>query len=176
MKLRKLLKFIRGQNGFTLIELIVTLAITSVISLGTTMSVFQMTNRTNRNTEYITASQQTMNAIYWIGRDAQMSQNTKPSTTNATGFPLQLEWTEWDTSRHQVIYSIEGDTLKRSYTVNGTTPVDTMVAQYINSQSENTTCEYIDKVLTINVTSTVGTGTRAVSVSKLREITPRPGI
>jgi hypothetical protein len=89
-----------------------------------------------------------------------------------------LSWTEWDNSQHQVTYSIstEDDRLRRSYSIDGGEPGQTVVAQYINSTSENTTCEVIDGELNLKVTCTVGTGLNAVSVTKEREVTPRPGL
>jgi len=114
-----------------------------------------------------------MNAIYWLSRDAQMSQTVEPG--GASGFPLTLSWIEWDNSAHQITYSIEGDKLRRSYS-DGGEPSQTVVAQYINSVSENTGCEFTGGVLTVELTVTVGTGSNAVSVTKVREITPRPGL
>ena len=54
---------------------------------------------------------------------------------------------------------------------------ETLIAQYINSESENTTCEFSsDNVLLVKVTATTGVGPRSVSVTKESEITPRPGL
>lgn len=164
----------RGQPGFTVIEVIVALAITSIIGLGATMITGQVLTQSGTNRDYTTASRHTMNAIYWISRDAQMSQDR--TLGGASGFPLTLVWTEWDNSQHQVTYSIEDDRLTRSSTVDGGEPVETLVAQYVNSVSENTTCAFSDRVLTVKVTATVGNGTHALSVTKVREITPRPGL
>jgi len=115
-----------------------------------------------------------MNSIYWVTHDAQMSQTIEPD--GASGFPLTLSWTEWDNSEHQVIYSLDDDRLMRSYSIDGNEPGETLVAQYINSVSENTTCEFASGMLTLKVTTTVGEGKRAISVTKLHEITPRPGL
>ena len=164
----------KGQRGFTLIEVIVALAITGLIGVGTATATVQVLNQSTRNSDYTTASRHTMNAIYWISRDAQMSQTIAPG--GASGFPLTLSWIEWDNSAHQVIYSIQDEKLRRSYSVDGGVPSETVVAQYTNSVSENTTCEFTGGILTIRVTTTVGEGSHALSVTKVRKITPRSGL
>jgi len=164
----------KGQRGFTLIEVIAALAITGLIGVGVSTATVQVLNQSARNSDYTTASGHTMNAIYWISRDAHVSQTVEPN--GASGFPLTLSWTEWDNSEHEVTYAIDGDKLRRNYSVDGGGPNQTLVAQYINSVSENTTCEFTGGVLMIRVTTTVGDGTHAISVAKVRKITPRPGL
>lgn len=174
MIFNKLRRISKEQKGFTLIEVIMALAITGIIGLGTAMATGQILTQAAKNSDYGTAIQHTMNAIYWISRDAQMSQTLEPN--GASSFPLILSWTEWDNSEHQVTYSIEGDMLRRSYSINGGAPSETVVAQYIDSVSENTKCELTSGLLTLKVTTTIGEGVHAISVTRVREIAPRPGL
>ena len=163
-----------NQKGFTLLEVVAVLAITGLIGVGAAIATNQVVNQGANNSDYTAASQHTMNAMHWISRDAQMSQTLEPS--GPSGFPLTLSWTEWDNSAHQIIYSIEDDKLKRSYSVDGVAPSQTVVAQQINSAAENTTCEFASGVLTVKMTATIGTGLKAISVTKVREISPRPSL
>ena len=174
--IRRILRLIsKKQAGFTLIEVLVAAALTSVIGYGAATAAFQVVTQNSRNNLYTTASRNTMNAIHWISRDAQMTQTVTPDG-GTTGFPLTLTWVEWDNSVHQIVYSIAGDTIRRSYSVDGGDPTEVMIAQYINSTGQNTMCELNGDVLTIKVTATVGQGSHAVSMSKVREITPRPSL
>jgi prepilin-type N-terminal cleavage/methylation domain-containing protein len=161
-------RMISSQRGFTLIEVLVALAIISLIGGGVSTATIQILKQGVRNGDYTTASQYTMNAIHWISRDAEMSQTV--ATDGVSGFPLTLNWIDWGGAKYQVIYTIEDNKLKRSYSVNGGAPSQTVVAEYVNTISENTTCEFGSRVLTTQVTTTVGKGAHAVSVTNVRKI------
>jgi len=174
MIIRLLSRNNQTQPGFTLIEVLVALIITAIIVLGASMATVQVLRQGCRNNNYTTASRQAMNAIFWISRDVQMAQAI--TTNGEAGFPLSLIWTEWDNSEHQVSYSIVDNQLMRSYSVSSAEPILTLVAEYINSNSENTSCEINDRVFILKVTATVGDGTGIVSVARNREIIPRPDL
>ena len=174
MKFHKLWSILENQNGFTLLEVIAALAITGFLSVGVTAATVQVVNQGAYNSDYNTATSHALNAIHWISWDAQMAQTLEPD--GPSGFPLKLSWVEWDNTDHQVIYAEVGDKLYRSYSVDGGTPRENMIAQYINWVSDNTTCDINGDILTLKVTATVGTGLNAVSVTREREITPRPGL
>ena len=158
----------RSRRGFTLIDVLLAMAIMSLIGAGVSTAAIQILKQGVRNGAYTTASQYTMNAIHWISRDAEMSQTVV--TGGASGFPLTLNWTDWGSSEYQVVYVLEDDKLTRSYSVNGSETSQTVVAEYVNTISENTTCEYNSRVLSMQVTTTIGTGARAVSVTNMRKI------
>jgi hypothetical protein len=138
------------------------------------MATIQVVNQGGRNSDYTIASRHTLNAIHWISRDTQMAQTVEPE--GSSGFPLTLSWIEWDNSTHQIVYSVKEDKLKRSYSIDGGEPDESVVAQCIDMMSENTRCEVIGETLNLKVTAVVGDGSDAVSVTKVREITPRPSL
>jgi prepilin-type N-terminal cleavage/methylation domain-containing protein len=176
MIFRKLGWIVKGQRGFTLIEFIAALAITGLIGVGAAAATVQVLNQGTKNSDYTTASRYSMNAIHWISRDARLAQTVE--TGGTSGFPLELSWTEWDNSDHQVIYiiDVQQDKLKRRYSIDGGEPREAVVSHHINSVAGNTTCEFVNGMLAVKVTCNVGTGSNAVSVTKKCDIAPRPGL
>ena len=117
MKLRRLFSIKSDQRGVTIIESAVSILIIAFISLGATMTNAQVIDRTSRNNDYTTAGRQTLNATHWISNDVQMAQVLQPS--GPAGFPLTLQWVEWDNSAHQVVYSLDGTTLQPGQSTTG---------------------------------------------------------
>ena len=91
MIIRRLRLALHSQKGFTLIEVLAVLVITSIIGLGATITTLQVLSQGSQNNDYTTASRHAMNAIYWVSRDAQMSQTVTPG--GGDGFPLTLNST-----------------------------------------------------------------------------------
>jgi prepilin-type N-terminal cleavage/methylation domain-containing protein len=174
--LRTVRRFRRNQAGYTLIEMIAVLAISSIIGLSAAISSGQVITQTVRNNDFTTANRQVLNALHWMSRDAQMAQYI----SGASGFPissnLTLSWNTWDNVFNQVVYAVEGDELKRYYTV-GTDPTEvTMVAQYVSIDPASTNCTATSDELIITLTGTVGEGDRTISITKEKTISPRPWI
>ena len=166
----------RNQRGFTMIEMLVSLAITGFISLGATIASAQVLNETARNNDATAASRQSMNAIFWISRDAQMAL----TTAGAANFPntgnLTFTWKEWDNSVHQASYSLVNGELRRAYSVDGGTENFTLVAEYINPDAALTNSVSDNGVLTVKITSSVGEGDRIVNITKSRQVASRPNL
>lgn len=168
MIIQNIKKSIGNRQGFTLIEVVLVLAIMSVIGTVASIATVQIMKQGARNGDFTAAGQYTMTAIQWIDQDAEMSQQIE--TNGASGFPLTLSWIDWDSNEYEVVYSTENGTLKRNYSINSTIASQMIVAKCINSISENTTCERNNEILTLKVTATVGKGDNAVSVTNIREI------
>lgn len=169
------LRFIRrAQGGFTLIEMLVSLAIIVLIGFGAAGATSQVITQVPRNDDYTTASTAIANAISWISRDAQMAQNVVAPPPS--GFPLSLSWTEWDNSDHAVTYTLASGELRRSYSIDGDGPTETVVAQHISQDDALTNCTIVGGILKLEITAVVGNGELAVTLTRLRDIIPRPSL
>jgi prepilin-type N-terminal cleavage/methylation domain-containing protein len=145
---------IRKQNGFTLIEIVLALALTGILGLGIaafTVQTFTGTKRSSAHTEIIL---QLENTGYWVSRDVQMSQNVTTGTD--AGFPLQLNWIDENDDMFQVTFSLTDDQIMRSLVKNDETPLSTLIAQAIDPAPELTNCSYTDGLLTLNLTARLG--------------------
>jgi prepilin-type N-terminal cleavage/methylation domain-containing protein len=165
-------RLVKRQKGFTLIETAVAIAISGLIGLGASIAIAQVSTETSRNTDYTMLSQQTMNAIYWLGQDIQMAQ----TIDGADDFPaaaLRLSWKWWDNHTYSVNYTLEDGSLVRTYS-DGTSQVRTLVAEYILSDDDLTNCVSDNGTVTFTITAGTGEGTHEVNVTRVREICPRP--
>jgi prepilin-type N-terminal cleavage/methylation domain-containing protein len=173
MIFRKTKLFHKNQSGFSLIEVVISMAITGFIGLGAAMSSAQIMNETSRNNDFTTASRNAMNAVFWMGRDVQMAQ----TISGVTGFPgtsdLSLSWVDWDNGTHTAVYSIENGRLLRAYTF-GSETTETQIAEYINPSADMTSCITENGTLTLTITSSVGEGSRVIDVTRIRAMTSRP--
>ena len=165
----------RNQKGFTLIELMIAVAIGSLVIGAATMTLSQVFSGSARSSNHMIAVRQVQNAGYWIGYDTQMAQSVEPAL-DPDGFPLALTWTEWDGTVdgtvNEVVYDIAGDKLQRVHYTNTVLDETTFVAEFVDST--NTSCQLTDGVLIFTVNVTVGTGSQETNETRVYEITPRP--
>jgi len=94
-----------GEKGFTLIELIVAVAIIALIGSATATATLQVLRVTGRNNEHMTAVRQVHNIGYWISRDAQMAQSVATDNLTEPDF-LVLNWTEWNYADDPIYHSV----------------------------------------------------------------------
>jgi prepilin-type N-terminal cleavage/methylation domain-containing protein len=170
----------KGERGFTLIELVVAIAIAGLITGGITAAIMQILTINTRASNHMIAVRQVQQAGKEVSKDALQAQ---PNTINVTppgGDFLVLGWTDWEGLENVVVYTLQvmpsrSDLrmLERSHTINGTPQATALpvVAEYIDPGPENTYCEFVDGVLTFKVTATVGTE----SESRVYEVDPRVG-
>jgi len=183
MIFRRLRLVHKNQRGFTIIGLIMAIAVTGLISTGVTMTIFQMLDYNARDTARMTAVKQLENAVHWISRDGQMAQTVidsdDPATADVTEF-FVLSWTEWNNDVHRVAYVLEGGELKRSYYINPGEPSETLVeivvAQHIVPGESSCVWNDIAGRITFTLTTAVSHGSGEATEVRVWEVTPRPSL
>jgi len=174
MIFHRLRKVIKNQAGFTLIEFVMALTISAIISGTITATIFQVVTGSGRTNNHMIAIRQAQEAGFEISRDAQQARRVEP-TTDPDGFPLVLTWTDWEGVSNTVNYKIEGTELYRQHNISGNPPGEWgCIAQYINPDPAKTYCDFTDGKLTFMVTVTVGSGLEAQNEARVYEVVPRP--
>ncbi|MFA4836090.1 MAG: prepilin-type N-terminal cleavage/methylation domain-containing protein [Dehalococcoidia bacterium] len=165
------------QKGFTLVELLVVLAITAMITMTAGTVIVQTLTESGRSSGRLTASQQVQNAGFWVKYDATKAQvvmNDDPETPSVTEF-LTLVWYDWNNTKYRVAYTIQEDSgglkkLVRDYSV-GSGPAQSMIVA--DSLDGGTTTAVWDgnmNMLTLAIQAEVG-GQSAV---RTYQVKPRP--
>lgn len=160
---------IKKHKAFTLIEMIIAVALVGILGAGITTFTVQTITETKRSSNHMQVIQQLQNAGFWVSRDVQMAQTVTPGPS--AGFPLQVNWTDQNLNTFQVTFSLSGGVIKRSLVKNGQAAVTTTVAQFIDSTPSLTNCTYANNLLTFNITSKLGKS----SMSRTYKINKRPG-
>lgn len=167
----EVLKAVRRRNsglGFTLVEVLTTLAILGLVIGPTSAAAITVMRLSSWDTDLNLHLRQVQNAGYQILRDALMAQTV---TTAKPGTFLSLSWTDWDGNNYTVDYLLVGNTLQRS--LNGSQP--SVVAEYIDPappEPYSTSALWDNEQGQLKVTIT-SVGTRVTRIQQVYIIRPR---
>jgi prepilin-type N-terminal cleavage/methylation domain-containing protein len=176
-----------SQRGFTLVELMIAIAVSAMIMVGSMQLLSHMVVTSAQNRANTMAMLQVQYVGFWITEDVVQARPaqvtlTDPLNPGASHFPLTIQWTQWNGVEHKVeySYSVEGDeTWKLSrhewYTPKGGSEVDngmTVVGESLDPAG--TRCEWdtggnATNVLKLDVTANVD----GKLASRTYEINPR---
>lgn len=156
-----------NENGFSYIELVVSLTIAALIAGAAAITSVQVLKGTGSNNDYITTVRQVQNAGFWISRDARMAQNVIAANLTPPNF-LVMYWTEDytdDPIYHSATYFFEDlddgiGKLKRSHWSSAGANEELLVAQYLyyDPADPGKSCKasYSNRELTVELTALSG--------------------
>ena len=142
------MNLLKKQSGFTLVEVLLALGITALITgvLGT--AIFQIFDRSASGQDTLRALSDIQNAGQWIYLDSEKAESSDLFDQAPPVNSMTLSWTT-ETVPHTAIYTLSNSELVRDH--NG---VQTTVARYLASADFSLSGDLI----TINLTSSPGNG------------------
>jgi prepilin-type N-terminal cleavage/methylation domain-containing protein len=187
------------QKGFTLLELVIAMAITALIGSAVGTATYQVVKVNTLSSNHQIAVSQVQNAVNSISHDAQQAQQVIPqdalgnallldtvpvdstliSFDLSSGEKLMVKWVDWDGNvTNEVTYTIVNGTLRRDIAlyVNGSLPEKkTMtIANNISTpdvlQPVHCNWDTYMRTLTFQMQVVVGTTTE----TRTFQILPRP--
>lgn len=165
--------------GFTLVEVLVALAITGLIMGGITTGIIQLMTISDQNTNAITAQRQVQQVGTAISQDVLQSRIVQTSVNNTpagTGFQIVLTWNNINGDEYVITYSLSNSGIvTRSQSINGGAATSSSIAENISISSLDTS--FIQKsgspgTYTLKVTATIP-GQFSVSETRTYEMKKR---
>lgn len=110
-----------NQKGFTLLEVLVALAVGGMVMTGIMLAIYQVAWGSTRANSQVTALTDVNQAAMWLRQDLQMAQSTTladPTPTPQSS--VTLDWTDYtgwatDNRTHASSYALSGTELRRTY-------------------------------------------------------------
>ncbi len=140
------MKLYREQKGFTLIEVMIAMSITALITSVIGTAIFQILDRSASGQDTLRALNDIQNAGRWIYLDGEKAQSTDLINEALPVNSMTFSWTA-DGQPHTVSYSLANSALIRNH--NG---VQTTAARYIAVAEFSIS----NNLITIDLTSSPG--------------------
>jgi len=159
----------KDQRGLTIIELLVVIILTGLITTAITTTFFQVFDMNTRTANHMSAVSQVQQAGKLVSEDILAAQPDMIDDSPTTGEFFILGWNS--TPTREVTYTLVDGELWRSETIGIDPPTLTRVAEYIDSDPTKTYCNWNDEVFIFTVTATVG----EESEQRIYRVQPRSG-
>ncbi len=110
-----------NQKGFTLIEILVAMAVGGMIMAVALLSIYQIVWGSARSNDQVTALTDVNYAALWLKYDLQMAQSTNltdgapPQSSVRLRWADNTGWTAENASAHSSTYTLSGTELLRTY-------------------------------------------------------------
>ena len=180
--IKKLVLSCGDFRGITLVELLIALAIGSLLAVGTLSVLKQIFVLVPKVENNMLAVRQAQNAGYWIDRDGVSAQVITPTPnlfTVSTATPLVISYVNWDATKTTITYSVDAQhKLQRQIVVTNekTGSVISNNQMQIGDSIASITAQYNQpdvtnprKILTVTITAQVG----SASETRVYIISPR---
>jgi hypothetical protein len=154
-----------GQQGFGFIQLLIGLAISTILGTVITVSLWQTISIDGASNKHMLAVSQVENAVFYLNRDIQMS---LPDESWISGFPLTLQASSSNIT-YSLVDSHDGTPVYLQRNKDGVT---TIIARYVDSSPSLTSCFYTGGKFTVTITVTTG-GFMSATESRTLVVAPR---
>jgi prepilin-type N-terminal cleavage/methylation domain-containing protein len=160
----------KKQRGFTIIEVLIAMALGGIICAAVGTLTYQTFTNIARDNAHMVAIKQVESAVHSVSRDIQMAQDVD---TQHSGVLIYLTWTDWNNNVNVVTYTLVGSDLYRNYSLNGHNK-QAVVAQHIESIGFTPKPWGKDKV-TMTISAVVN-GNAMAGETRVCDFIPRPAI
>ncbi|MFB0559404.1 MAG: type II secretion system protein J [Dehalococcoidales bacterium] len=117
-----MIKVKNSQKGFTLVEILVVMAVSGVLLVGIVVAIFQTVRVTTGSSTQITALENIKSCAYAINKDVRMAATANLSDGAPPVDYLILDWRSWYDENgelspvdHHCKYYLSGGELQRNY-------------------------------------------------------------